>query len=534
MAFAGNKSHNFSFCTLVSGNTANCHLDFEKWVQKEGLRKVDRTEECDFILIFCPIVSRAGPDIEQAMQMLNKIPDSKPAVLVVLHHTFDPYCTVPDSSRSVTRENTTTVDCLFHEDQGLLQCCKNYEAIKNIKKWIISKQSSEFQRQMDLKRSESEQTATTDEKKACLEIEKAIQNYEEQLHKHKIIIEQEENDILKSSALMTGFAEIVIATKIRLVLLGRTRSMKCAAGNTILGREEGSQAATSTLPQQSESRQGEVAGRKVTVVDTPDWFCPELSLEGVRQDVGLCVRLSAPGPHAFLLVIPVKQPAGEERGMLERMEEMFGERCWRNTMILFTVTDEQQKENIEVFVQSGNQEVSRLVKKCGNRYYCLNIKESGDGSQVLELIEKIEAMVAGNINEKDVSEVIGNMEREREERESGIIQMIQKMQETLQKNDTFIKGYEKDLTGPLNEENKKLIRMLKRECEKKISTGQKILEMYEKVAGLGRSEQFIKVMLPANQHAVWLSVPSRQEEQTIKGKERQLTELSKFFCKVTD
>uniref|UniRef100_A0A8C8D4T1 Uncharacterized protein n=1 Tax=Oncorhynchus tshawytscha TaxID=74940 RepID=A0A8C8D4T1_ONCTS len=99
---------------------------------KKHLTVVTSLEESDVILAFCPIVSRAGTDVEAA---LEQIPAGKPVILVVLHHTFDPDSTVPNSSRLVTRgDEILTVDSLFHENQGLLECPRNEEAIEKILK----------------------------------------------------------------------------------------------------------------------------------------------------------------------------------------------------------------------------------------------------------------------------------------------------------------------------------------------------------------------------------------------------------------
>ncbi|XP_076867036.1 uncharacterized protein LOC143518458 isoform X2 [Brachyhypopomus gauderio] len=125
------------FVSVITGKTLGAHERFLQILHKQtpDLQEVSTVQKCDVILLFCPIVSRAGTDIEAALKLITEA-DSKLVVLVVLHHTFDPYCIVPDSSRSVTRENTTTVDCLFYEGQGLLQCRTNTEAVHTVVKYI--------------------------------------------------------------------------------------------------------------------------------------------------------------------------------------------------------------------------------------------------------------------------------------------------------------------------------------------------------------------------------------------------------------
>ncbi|CAB1340215.1 unnamed protein product, partial [Coregonus sp. 'balchen'] len=120
------------FFSVLTGNTLGSHEELiDRLTSKRGLTKVTSLEERDVTLAFCPIVSRAGTDIKAALQ---QIPAGKPVILVVLHHTFDPECVVPDSSRLVTRGDVIlTVDCLFHESKGLLVCPRNKKAIKKIR-----------------------------------------------------------------------------------------------------------------------------------------------------------------------------------------------------------------------------------------------------------------------------------------------------------------------------------------------------------------------------------------------------------------
>ncbi|XP_053341175.1 GTPase IMAP family member 7-like [Clarias gariepinus] len=327
-------------------------------------------------------------------------------------------------------------------------------------------------------------------------------------------------------------------------------------------------------------------------MDTPDWFSPGLSLEKLRQDVGLCVHLSAPGPHVFLLVIPVKQPRGEERGMLEKMEEIFGERCWRNTMIIFSVIDELQRKNIEEFIQSGDQEVQRVVEKCGNRFHCLNIKESGDGSQVSELLEKIEKMVEGSRGKFYSSEIyletesqikliemkiLKKSEEKRMKVEMEVKEKIDKeVQDSLRKIEGVIQKHEGDIrqlndrTTELEkkmkeerdeEKKKQLERVLKREIERRTEMEEKvkklkenrererremeerhqqeieeIREVYEEDIRMETERTLMKIILPELQRHILASKTRMQEEfsRQMEEKNRELETLKQKLSDLTE
>ncbi|XP_052326931.1 uncharacterized protein LOC118398619 isoform X3 [Oncorhynchus keta] len=119
------------YYTITIGKTMSSHNQFMRQLGG-GFTEVMSPAQSDIIMAFCPIVSRAGTDIEAA---LPQIPEGKDVILVVLHHYFNPECTVPDSSRLVTRSDVIlTVDCLFHESKGgLLNCPRNKAAVGKIR-----------------------------------------------------------------------------------------------------------------------------------------------------------------------------------------------------------------------------------------------------------------------------------------------------------------------------------------------------------------------------------------------------------------
>ena len=184
--------------------------------------------------------------------------------------------------------------------------------------------------------------------------------------------------------------------ELRLVLLGRKGAGKSAAVNTLLGGAGGFESGRPT--EECVRRQADVAGRKVTVVDTPgwEWYYPLNSTPNwVRRETLRSVSLCPPGPHAVLLV--VRSCASVTDAYIQEMEEHLqplGSGVWDHTMLLFTRGDELGLTTMEQRIVTSGPALQRLLQKCGNRYHVVNNRRRADGTQqVQELMRKLEQMV---------------------------------------------------------------------------------------------------------------------------------------------
>ncbi|XP_062825139.1 uncharacterized protein LOC134295697 [Anolis carolinensis] len=119
----------------ATGKTGGCEKEFLKKVS-EGLSKIhlkpERYQEGSghFLLVFCPVASRMGTDMENALEGLQGEPK---AVLVVMHHISKECNLFVDTKVKAHHPAVVcTVHVRFTIQEGFYACPMNEEAVANV------------------------------------------------------------------------------------------------------------------------------------------------------------------------------------------------------------------------------------------------------------------------------------------------------------------------------------------------------------------------------------------------------------------
>lgn len=175
------------------------------------------------------------------------------------------------------------------------------------------------------------------------------------------------------------------------MVVGSSGSTQFLLTNVILGREVFSKDVTSI----SDSRKntGELAGRRVAVINGPNIYDKDISQPKRKIELRRSKCLCIPGPHAFLVTFDMETISLNEMRTPKLMRERFGRHCLRHCMVLLAYEGNVDGAALEYRVQKTDWPLRELIEKYGGRFHAFS-KNWRDRSRDQELLKKVERLVA--------------------------------------------------------------------------------------------------------------------------------------------
>ncbi|XP_036967658.1 uncharacterized protein LOC119026988 isoform X3 [Acanthopagrus latus] len=168
-------------------------------------------------------------------------------------------------------------------------------------------------------------------------------------------------------------------SELRVVLLGNSWSQRSSVGNFILGVTA---FATEGEPQSCQKVGGQVKGRHIVLINTPDLLRPDITVGELKEHVDTCVRFSAPGPHVFLLVLQPEVFTEQNKRRLQSILENFSDKSFDHSLVLIAPPREESPGSMEGCLQ--NPHLRDMITKCRSK-----IMWPVDHQQLFDQMDKI-------------------------------------------------------------------------------------------------------------------------------------------------
>ena len=191
----------------------------------------------------------------------------------------------------------------------------------------------------------------------------------------------------------------------RLVLLGKNELDNGRVGNLILGRDAFQTEALEVCEEHvSERVRGQVEGRPITVINTPDLFHPQHTQHELSVAVKECVAQSAPEPRVFLLVLQHDSFSEEDRHKVKAILNLFSDEAMNYTIVITTVRNVQHVSTSDA---GEKEDPLGLIIQCKCKMRHQEFDKNYRINQFLELFEKIDKMMEENGRRHLTCEEIG-------------------------------------------------------------------------------------------------------------------------------